>query len=489
VRLWELTMATDDLIYMPIKDLATHLQSGNISPVDLVRTFMNQIEKENDNLNVYITVLRDRALTKAKEEENNIRKGNYRGPLHGIPYACKDLFLTRNVRTTGGSQVLEDWVPQISAAVIERIEAAGGILLGKLNQHEFAYGATGENEHYGTVSNPWDTNRLAGGSSSGSAAAVAAGLAAYTLGTDTGGSVRAPAALCGVIGLKPTYGRISTYGVIPYCWSLDHVGIFSQTVEDAAVVLQALAGHDPRDPYSANVPVPIYSEGFHSSFKGLRIGIPRNFFFDKMDTEITAAIHETIQICELHDAELIEVDMPSMDKTRTVSLIIQLPEMLSYHSRYLSEKKHLYGADIRAGMALGQFIMAEHYVRAKRMVERFRRELANSFEKVDVIVTPTCPIVAPKIGSAFIAHKEKKEAVGNAITRFTSFFNMTGNPAISIPCGISSTGLPIGVQFVGRHFDERTLLGAAHVLEQHLNFRQRFHKNKNRFSDRKNGLS
>jgi aspartyl-tRNA(Asn)/glutamyl-tRNA(Gln) amidotransferase subunit A len=482
-------MAFDDLIYMPITELATNLQSGNISPVDLVRTFMDQIEQENDNLNVYITVLRDQALAKAKEAENDIRKGNYHGPLHGIPYACKDLFLTRNVRTTGGSQVLADWVPQINAAAIERIEAAGGILLGKLNQHEFAYGATGENEHYGTVSNPWDTSRLAGGSSSGSAAAVAAGLAVYTLGTDTGGSIRAPAALCGVIGFKPTYGRISTYGVIPYCWSLDHVGILSRTVEDAAIVLQELAGHDPRDSYSANVPVPRYSEGFQSAFQGLRIGVPRQFFFDRVDTEIATAVHETIRLCEQNDAELIEVDMPSMDKTRTVSLIIQLPEMLSYHSRYLSEKKHLYGADIRAGMALGQFVLAEHYVRAKRMVEKFRRELTVSFKKVDVIITPTCPIVAPKIGSVFIAHEEKKEAVGNAITRFTSFFNMTGNPAISIPCGTHSTGLPMGVQFVGRHFDEKTLLRAAHVLEQHLGFRQWLQKTDIVFSDSENGSS
>ena len=465
-------MAPDHPAYASLSKLAPNLRSCEISPVELVQTFLDRIEKKNDHLKAFISIARESAIANAKEAETEIRRGNYRGALHGIPYACKDLFLTRNLRTTGGSRVLADWVPQTDAAAVERLEEAGGVLLGKLNLHEFAYGATGENPHFGTVSNPFDSTRLAGGSSSGSAAAVAAGLATFALGTDTGGSVRAPAALCGVVGFKPTYGRVSTHGVIPYCWSLDHVGILSRTVTDAAIILEALAGYDARDPHSANVAVARYSEALSEGFKGLRIGIPRQFFFERIDPEIESATRGAIRLCEANEAELIEVDFPSMDKTRTVSLVIQLPEMLSYHSRYLSEKKHLYGADLLAGMALGQCLLAEHYVRAKRMVEKYRRQMTATFEDIDVLLTPACPVVAPKIGSAFVTIEDGKEAVGNALTRFTSFFNMTGHPAISIPCGATGTRLPMGIQLVGRYFEEKTLLRAARGLERLLNFHQ-----------------
>jgi len=461
-------MTSDELAYMPLSDLATHLRSGKLSPVELVRTYLDRIERTNRELNAFISVARDDALKKAKKAENDIRNGNYRGPLHGIPYACKDLFLTRNLKTTAGSRVLADWVPDHDAAAIERIDLAGGILLGKTNLHEFAYGATGENAHYGTAVNPDDTTRLAGGSSSGSAAALAAGLSAFTLGTDTGGSTRAPAALCGVVGFKPTYGRVSTYATIPYCWSLDHVGIFSRTAEDAAIILQVLAGHDPRDPSSANVSVPSYAQMLSKNLRGCRIGIPRQFFFERLDSEIEAAARRAMRLCEAKGATLTEVDIPPMEKSRTVSLVIQLPEVLSYHSRYLPQKKHLYGPDLLAGMALGQCLLAEHYVRAKRMVEWYRRQIAQTFQEIDILLTPACPITAPKVGAAFVTDQIGKEAVGNAITRFTSFFNMTGHPAIAIPCGKHQNGLPMGIQLVARHFKEDVLLGAAHVLERCL---------------------
>jgi len=453
---------------MPLYELAPLIESGDVSPVDLVEVFLNKIEKTNDLLKAYISVVGDKARLAAKAAEDQIRKGNYSGMLHGLPYACKDLFLTRGIRTTGGSKVLAGWIPDTNADAVQRLNLSGGILLGKLNQHEFAYGATGENKHFGTVPNPWNTSCLAGGSSSGSAAAVAAGLAAYTIGTDTGGSTRAPAALCGVVGLKPTYGLLSIKGVIPYCWTLDHIGIFTRTVPDAALVFNALNRNARRDPVLPRaMRRSLLNRSSHDLGK-LRIGMPKAFFFEKIDPEILTSVQSVIRACEYGKAELIDIDMPPMDNTRTVSLLVQLPEMLSYHSRYLPQKKNLYGKDLRAGMALGQFILAEHYIRAKRMIQWYRMKMEALFKQVDLIITPSCPIIAPEIGFDFIEWGDQKEPVGNAITRYTSFFNMTGHPAISIPCGIHSSGLPMGVQLVGRHFEENTLLKAAQILENSL---------------------
>jgi len=462
-------MNAEELTSKPLYHLADLLQKRAVSPVELVDVFLNRIEKDNDSLHAYITVAEKTARRAAKEAEIQIKNGNYKGPLHGIPYACKDLFATKNIRTTGGSRVLTDWIPKRDATVVANLSKAGGILLGKLNQHEFAYGATGKNEHFGTVPNPWDGTRLAGGSSSGSATAVAAGLATYALGTDTGGSTRAPAALCGVVGYKPTHGLLSTKGIIPYCWSLDHVGIFSKTVKDAAIVFESLTGGVNVDkPLSKDAYLQV-NQAYLDNLRKVRIGIPRTFFFNRIDEEIHEAVKKAIMVCGQCKAELIGIDMPPMEKTRTVSLVIQLPEMLSYHSRYLPEKKNLYGKDLRAGMALGQFILAEHYIQAKRMVQWYRLKMKESFKRVDFIITPSCPIIAPKIGSEFIGWDDKKEPVGNAITRYTSFFNMTGHPGISIPCGTHSSGLPMGVQLVGHHFFDNTLLKVAHVLENCLN--------------------
>ena len=283
---------------------------------------------------------------------------------------------------------------------------------------------------------------------------MAAGLAAFALGTDIGGSVRVPASLCGVVGFKPTYDLLSTSGVIPFSWSLDHVGIVSRTAADAAVILEALVGHS----------VGAYTE----DVKNLRLGVPRPFFFEDLDPQIEAAVIKALGTCRSLGAEIVDIEIPGMDETRTVSLLIQLPEMLSYHSRYLPEKKELYCEDLRTGMALGQFILAEHYVLAKRMKEQYRRQMAEIFRKVDLISTPTCPVIAPKIGTSRVTTARREEPVGNAITRFTSFFNLVGLPALSLPCGIHSAGLPIGIQLVGRHYEDRTILGFARRLEAAL---------------------
>jgi aspartyl-tRNA(Asn)/glutamyl-tRNA(Gln) amidotransferase subunit A len=458
----------------PITELATMIQKGIVSPIDLADAFLRQIETINNALKAYITVAEEKAHLAAQEATEQIRKGNYLGMLHGIPYACKDLFQTRDILTTGGSRVLAEWIPDTDADAIQKLNASGGVLLGKLNQHEFAYGATGENDHFGTVPNPWDLSCLAGGSSSGSAAAVAAGLAVYALGTDTGGSTRAPAALCGVVGLKPTYGRIALKGVIPYCWSLDHIGIFTRSTIDAYVVYKTLAQNiKGKAPLQRKTVEPLSDLACLDTGK-LRIGIPRSFFYEKMDPEILESVKGVIREFEENRFEVMDIDMPPMENTRTVSLLIQLPEVLSYHSRYLPEKRGLYGEDMRGGMALGQFILAENYIRAKRVMQEYRLHIEQTFEDVDMIITPACPITAPKIGSRFITVEGEKEPIGNAITRFTSFFNLTGNPAISIPCGMHSNGLPMGVQLVGRHFEEDQLLKSAHFLEKQIGWYQKY---------------
>ena len=447
-------MTSPDLTSYTVKRLSGLISAREVAPVEIATAFLEKIDRVNPHCRAYITTAGDEALKAARAAEARIGSG---GPLNGIPYACKDLFLTKGIRTTGGSRVLEDNIPDRDAEAVSRLAVDGGVLLGKLNQHEFAYGATGKNEHFGTTPNPWDKTRLAGGSSSGSAYATAAGLAPFALGTDTGGSTRAPAALCGVVGLKPTYGLVSLEGTIPYCWSLDHMGIFSKTVDDAAIVLKSLTGDISLEPARLE------------NLKGTRIGVPKNFFFDVIDPEILEAVQQVLKICRDEQAVLIDVDLPSMDMTRTESLTIQLPEVLSYHSRYMPHKKHLYGQDILAGMALGQFILAEHYVKAKRMIQWRRNEMEKVFQKADLIITPSCPITAPLKELNFIEWPDRNEPVGNAITRYTSFFNMTGNPAISIPMGLHSTGLPMGVQIIGKNFDESGVLTAARFLEKRLN--------------------
>jgi len=457
-----------DPLYASIKDTIAALRQARMSPVDLVDRLIARIEELNPSRHLFISINADGARAAAREAETAIRNGSKQPALAGVPFACKDVFWTRELPTTGGSRVLEDWVAGEDAAVLERLEESGAILLGKTNLHEFGYGATGINPRFGTAANPWNPEHIAGGSSTGSAVAVACGLLPFALGTDAGGSVRAPAALCGVVGLKPTYGRISGYGSIPYAWSIDHVGIFARSVEDVATVLEILAGHDARDPVSVAARVPRYGEVLGGDIRNLKLGVPRRFFYDHVDPEILAATSAAMACAERLGARLVDVETPDVETARTVSLVIQMPEVLSYHSRFLATRRELYGDDLRGGFAAGQFILAEHYVRAKRMVTAYRRDLNAIFEEVDLLLTPTCPTVAPRLGQISVATQGKEEALGDAHSRFTNFFNLTGNPAISIPSGLHSSGLPMGIQLIARPFEEETLLRAADALERAL---------------------
>jgi aspartyl-tRNA(Asn)/glutamyl-tRNA(Gln) amidotransferase subunit A len=381
--------------------------------------------------------------------------------------ALKDLFATAGVQTTAGSKILANSVPAEDSDDAARLRAAGAVLLGKLNMHEFAYGATGVNPHYGPCRNPWDTSRVTGGSSSGSGAAVASGEAFAALGTDTGGSIRIPASLCGVAGIKPTFGRVSRRGVIPLSWSLDHIGPLARCVEDTALVLGAIAGHDPLDGSSSAEPVPDYTAGLGDGVKGLRIGIPHEFFFDAVDAEVGAAVRIAIGILEGLGAEVSEVGLPLIAEAPGAVTAIMLPEALAYHRRWMEERPEDYGDDVRYRLELGATFLAVHHVQAQRLreviVSRWREEV---FGAVDLLAMPATAVPAPPIEVGDLA-------ATFSLIRNTNPLNLLGVPAMSVPCGLTAAGLPIGLQLAGRWWDEATVFRAGYAYEQATDWRRR----------------
>jgi len=441
------------LAFASIGELTTGLRNREISASGLIDLYADRIGRLGETSKAFISNDFERARARAEIIDQDFDDALV---LNGIPYACKDLYDVKGVVTTGGSQVLQDNRAQEDAAAVRRMDQAGAIFIGKNNLHEFAYGATGENTLYGTPPNPYDHSRLAGGSSSGSVAALGFGLCAATLGTDTGGSVRAPAALCGLVGFKPTFGRVSTEGIIPYSWTLDHVGTLTRSAADAGLLFESLATqHRPTGP---------------AGLDELTVGIPESFFFERCDGEILDRVDALMAFLRQAGAQLKPVVMPSMEYTRTVSLTVQMPEALSYHNRYLEQRGDLYSQDFRAGLALGQCLLAEQYIRARRFIETYRNTLDRVFTGVDVILTPATPVIAPKIGVVEGTVDGHSEPAGNAITRYTSFFNMTGHPAITLPCGMHSEGLPIGAQLVGKHFADETLIDIAQQIESGYDF-------------------
>jgi aspartyl-tRNA(Asn)/glutamyl-tRNA(Gln) amidotransferase subunit A len=435
-------------------ELAGAVARGELQCEEVAEAFLQRAATLGPDNCVFITLTRERALRRAAELDSLTSRDEPMPPLAGVPVAVKDLIDVAGVVTTGGSKVLADNIAAHDAEVVKRLERAGCLVIGKTNLHEFAYGATGENPTYGTPTNVYDSGRLACGSSSGSAVAVALGLATLALGTDTGGSTRVPAVMNGLVGLKPTFGLLPTTGVLPYCWSLDHVGLMARTALDCELLLQAC---DPE--FATRGTLRNYvSEQITS---GLRIGVPSPWLADRVDPEIRAKTAQVIDRLCSEGASVIEVCLPDLQTSRSVSLIIQMPEALSFHARYLPEREHLYGADFRAGLALGQFLLAEHYVRAKRMAVTMRAEVDELFDIVDVILTPATPVIAPGIGLAEVITEGHAEPVGNAVTRFTSLFNVTGHPAIVVPCAMHSLGLPMGIQLVGGPFQEGLLLALA----------------------------
>lgn len=451
---------------LTISRLAPLIRRRRISPVDLTRALLARIDRRQCDLNSYITVTSELALTQAKRAEREIAKGRYRGSLHGIPICLKDLFFTRGIRTTAGSKILRHFVPEHNAAVVDRLFEAGAVLLGKTNLHEFAYGATNVNPHYGPVHNPWAAGRMSGGSSGGSASAVVAGLAVASLGTDTGGSIRIPAAACGCVGFKPSYGRVPLCGVIPLAASLDHAGPICRCVEDAGIMLEAVAGADPCDPASFGKVGERFLQDLKKGLRGLRIGIPKQYFFDRIQRDVRRNTLDAIAVLEQNGAEVREVNLKLMGETAKLAGQITLAEALVYHWRWVQKRPDDYGSDLRIRLKEGMEISAVAYLHAQEVRDAYTREFDSSLQSVDLIAAPTLPVAAPRIEENEVMAGRAREDVRIALLRLTRPGNLTGLPAISLPSGFTRDGLPTGLQLIGRHMDERTVLRAAYSFEQ-----------------------
>ncbi len=456
----------EDLISRPIHQLAPLIQAKQISPVELFENALERIHKLQPTLNAFITTTEEEGRRSAAAADAEIRSGHYRGPLHGIPISIKDLFATRGVRTTAGSKVLANSIPDYDATAVARLHQAGMVLIGKTNMHEFAYGVTNDNPHYGPARNPWDPTRVPGGSSGGSAAAVASSQCSASLGSDTGGSIRIPSAVCGVVGLKPTYGRVSRYGAIPLSWSLDHVGPITKSVEDAAIMLAAIAGPDPLDPSSSSRPLPDYRREMQWSIRGLRLGVPRQYFFEHVDSAIQGVLSAAIRQFESMGAVPVDVDIPDLENCSAMEAHITLAEATSYHEPYLKKQADDYGPGVRTNLEAGRYLLATDYVKSQRARTLLQRNFNEAFKHADVIVSPTLPAFPPRVGEVWVQSGDLREHIIDAFLRFNIPYDLTGLPGISVPCGFSSTGLPVGLQIAGRPFEETTILKAASAYEQ-----------------------
>jgi aspartyl-tRNA(Asn)/glutamyl-tRNA(Gln) amidotransferase subunit A len=439
------------------------IENGVLSPVELTTAFLDRIEKLDPKLNAYITVTPDRAMEQATIAEAELAAGRRRGPLHGIPIALKDLFDTTGVATTSGSRVFANRVPGSDGTVAARLREAGAVLLGKLAMSENAAGGPDPSNGYPIPNNPWNLEHGAGGSSNGSAVAASAGLAMGTMGSCTRGSIRAPAAFCNVVGLKPTYGRVSRHGVMPLSWTLDHAGPITRTVEDAAIMLGAVAGYDPADPTSSGEAVPDYAKALGGGIEGLRIGVARHFFFDGgmpfVQPEPLELADRAIGELEKLGAKVEEISIPALEISDAAALVILLGEGYAFHQRNLAERPELYGDLNRAEFRVGGLFSMAEYVGAQRARNVLKAQYAEALTSVDVIASPTFAVVAPRHDAG----------PGTAVTKMPSYtgpYNLTGLPAISVPCGFTAAGLPLGLQLAGRPFQEATILRAAYAYEQ-----------------------
>jgi aspartyl-tRNA(Asn)/glutamyl-tRNA(Gln) amidotransferase subunit A len=449
-----------ETVQLTLEDAAALVREGRVSPADLTEACLARIEAVEPRLNAFVTVTTDLARAQAREATAEIKSGRYRGPLHGIPVAVKDLFATQGIRTTAGSRILADWIPDEDATVVRKLREAGAVLLGKLGMHEFAYGVSSVNPHFGDVHNPWDATKIPGGSSGGSAVAVTAGEAYATLGSDTGGSIRIPASLCGCVGLKPTFGRASLFGAIPLAWSLDHPGPLARTVRDVAIATAAIAGFDPRDPISAERPVPDFLAGIDRGARGLRVGVPTDHVWDQCDPAIAGSVRGAIDALARAGAEIVEIRWPRAAEYAAASNAVVGVEARAYHEGSFPGRSADYGPLIRARLAAQGDVDALTYARSMRLLLEARAGAADrDLEGVDVLAMPTVP------SRAWTIEEAKNIPRPSEWTRITRIFDLTGQPAISVPCGIDPDGIPIGLQFAARMWDEAAALRAARAYE------------------------
>ncbi len=456
--------AESELAFLSIDEAASLLRRRELSPVDLVNASLARIERWNPELHAFLTILAEPARRRAKLAEKEILRGSDRGPLHGIPISLKDNFYTRGIRTTAGSTILSDFVPETDSHVASRLARAGTILLGKTNMHEFAYGITGENPHYGSSRNPWAPQRISGGSSGGSAVAVATGMGFASMGTDTGGSVRIPSALCGIVGLKPTFALVSVSGVVPLAVSFDHAGPIARCVTDACIILESVAGKYPKG--TARPDHRTLRENLPARF---RLGWPKHFFFDRLDDEVRRLVGATAKVFQQAGAEIQEVLLPRLVNFVDQATSAVVAEASRYHESqgYFPARAEEYGEDVRGHLEWGHKLLAVDYLRAMEAKREVEQDFASAFEKVDAIIAPTSPITAPLIGESEVHVAGQREtAVRAELLRLTRPANLTGHPAISIPCGFSPQGLPVGLQLIGPCWGEAQLLSIAFAYEQ-----------------------
>jgi aspartyl-tRNA(Asn)/glutamyl-tRNA(Gln) amidotransferase subunit A len=452
--------ATTETTQLTLEDAAALVRDRRVSPSELTEACLARIEAIEPRLNAFVTVTADLARAQAREAGDDIAAGRYKGPLHGIPVAVKDLFATKGIRTTAGSRILADWIPDEDATVVLRLREAGAVLLGKLGMHEFAYGVSSVNPHFGDVHNPWDRTKIPGGSSGGSAVAVVAGEAYATLGSDTGGSIRIPASLCGCIGLKPTFGRASLFGAVPLAWSLDHPGPLARTVRDVAVTTAAIAGFDPRDPISAERPVQDFLAGIDQGAQGLRVGVPIDHVWDECDAAIAGAVRGAIEALARAGASIVEIRWPRAAEYAKASSAVLGVEARAYHEGAFPGRSAEYGPLIRSRLASQGDVDAETYARSMRLLVEARSGAADrDLDGVDVLAMPTVP------SRPWTIEEAKELPRPSEWTRITRIFDLTGQPAISVPCGIDPDGMPIGLQFAARMWDEAAALRAARAYE------------------------
>jgi aspartyl-tRNA(Asn)/glutamyl-tRNA(Gln) amidotransferase subunit A len=464
-------MSGNELTTLSMADAIERIRKGELSPVELTRAHLERIERLDAKLNSFITVIADQALQRARWAEVEMtRKPTTRteplGSLHGIPLALKDLYETLGVRTTHGSRFYADYVPERDALAVKRLYSAGAVLLGKTNMHEIALGLTNINPHYGPCRNPWALDRIPGGSSGGSAAALAAGMCMGSLGSDTGGSIRVPASLCGIVGLKPTYGRVSLRGVIPLSWNLDHAGPMARRVIDVALLLQVIAGYDPEDPYSANKPVDDYTKHIRDGVEGWRVGFVEGEYFEKSVPEIRQAVGQAADVFSQLGARVEPVRLTSIRQAARASGLMVISDAAALHRDRLQDCPEVFGDDVLQRLTSGAGVSSTDYIIARRTQTIMRWEMKRLFESYDILLIPATAVPAFPI--------EGLDSIEQArlLTRYTSPFNLVGLPALSLPCGYTAEGLPIGLQLVARHWGEAQLLRAAYAYENATEWHQ-----------------
>ncbi|KEF38947.1 amidase, Asp-tRNAAsn/Glu-tRNAGln amidotransferase A subunit [Schinkia azotoformans MEV2011] len=453
----------NELLFETIENVGNAIKNKQISPVELTQMTLNQIREHEPNVNAFITVMEEEALAHAKQLEAELMNNQVRGPLHGLPIAIKDILQTAGVKTTGGSKIFEGWIPDEDAAAVQKLRVAGVIMIGKANLHEFAMGATTENPHYGSTKNPWNVKRIPGGSSGGSAVATATGMAFGAVGTDTAGSIRLPAAMCGTVGFKPTYGVVSRRGCLPFSWSLDHVGPMTRTVRDAAIMLEVMKGYDQKDQASVKRNVPVLYDSL-PDLKGIKLGFYEPYMFAGIDAEVRRVIDEAFRQLEVLGAEIVPIDLPGINEALNALKAIAQSEVLSVHEPLLKKFGHLYGDDLKYRFEFGSDMSAIDYIRSQRRRDQFVRETIKQMNGIDALVGPTNVQPPFEIGTMV-----PEMAISNMFTLGkTPLANILGFPSLSVACGFTLENLPVGLQLIGKPFTDQRVLQIGDCYEKSM---------------------